>query len=529
MAVIQGVFAREILDSRGIPTIECTIWLDTGGIVATSVPTGTSIGKYEAKELRDGDTNRMLGKGVLNSVNYINTYIGPQLIGKDPTLQQELDGLLNKMDGSENKSKLGANTILAVSQAVLKAGALCTGIPLYYYVQQKFQFTHELTMPTCIFSMINGGEHGADNLDIQEFQVIPASHIGYDEALNLGVTVFHKLEEVLVIKGAIHSTGLAGGYAPNLYSNSDVFEIMVETIKATQYTFTQDLFFGIDVAAEQIHRSGKYYLKDRSEPFSGKELLEYYKKIRDLYNVFCLEDPFHEDDHEMWQAVTAELGESTKIIGDSFLATNKTKVQDAITNRYCNTLLVKPNQVGTISETIEVIKLARANNWQIIMSHRSGETNDDLIADLAVGVGAEYVRFGPPNRGERVSKYNRLTQINYEITQARLNQPVESQSAEATATVAQPENQVTIEPIVIPEVQSQTPTSQSVQPEAPQAPAAQSAATPTTEPTLTPTAPAPTPISEAQPAAEQPSQTQATLPTTPPNPVPTTTPTNQTS
>lgn len=447
MAAIKGVFAREILDSRGIPTIECTIWLDTGGIVATSVPTGTSIGKYEAKELRDGDPNRMLGKGVLNSVNYINTYIGPQLIGKDPTQQEELDGLLVKMDGSENKSKLGANTVLAVSQAILKAGALTTNVPLYYYIQQKFQFTHEMTMPTCIFSMVNGGEHGADNLDIQEFQVIPASHIDFDEALNMGVTVFHKLEEVLVIKGAIHSTGLAGGFAPNLYSNSDVFEILVETIKATQYTFTQDLFFGIDVAAEQIHRSGKYYLKDRSEPFTGKELLEYYKKIRDMYNVFCLEDPFHEDDHEMWKALTAELGESTKIIGDSFLATNKTKVQDAITNKYCNTLLVKPNQVGTITETVAVIKLAQANNWQVIMSHRSGETNDDLIADFAVGVGTEYVRFGPPNRGERIAKYNRLTQINYEITQARLNQSVATESAETATAPAATENQMSIDPI----------------------------------------------------------------------------------
>lgn len=431
MATIQGIYAREILDSRGIPTLECTLWMDNGGIVATSVPTGTSIGKYEAKELRDNDINRMLGKGVLTAANYINTYLAPLLIGKDPTTQQEIDAILVQQDGTSNKSKLGANTTLAVSQAVMKGGALAANLPLYYYVQQKFQLVTEVAMPTCIYTLVNGGEHGADNLDIQEFQIIPASHISYDESLNMGVMLFHKLEEVLVIKGAIHSTGLVGGFTPNLYSNSDVFEILVETIKATPYTFTQDLFFGIDVAAEQLFRSGKYTLKDRSTPFSGKELLEYYKKIRDMYNVFLIEDPFQEDDLDMWQAITAELGETTKIVGDSFLFTNKEKLAQAVKDKSCNTILIKPNQVGTISETAEVIKLAKQSGWQIIMSHRSGETNDDFIADFAVGTGAEYVKFGPPNRGERVAKYNRLTQIHFEITQARKQQ--QQQPGPATA------------------------------------------------------------------------------------------------
>lgn len=419
MSTIQGIFAREILDSRGVPTIECTLWLDTGGIVATSVPTGTSIGKYEAKELSDNDSNRMLGKGVLTAANYINTYVAPLLVGKDPTAQEEIDGFLAQQDGTADKAKLGANTTLSISQAVMKAGALSQNIPLYYYIQQKFQMTPELFMPTCIYTLINGGEHGADNLDIQEFQVIPASHISYADSLNMGVTLFHKLEEVLIIKGAIHSTGLVGGFTPNLYSNSDVFEILVETIKATPYTFTQDVFFGIDVAAEQLFRNNKYTLKDRSTPYTGKELLEYYKKIRDMYNVFCIEDPFQEDDVDMWKAITQELGETTKIIGDSFTVTHKEKVKKAIENKYCNTLLVKPNQVGTLTETVEVMKVAKAANWQIIMSHRSGETNDDFIADFAIGTGSDYVKFGPPNRGERVAKYNRLTQIEFEINQAR--------------------------------------------------------------------------------------------------------------
>jgi enolase len=391
--------------------------LDSGGIVATSVPTGTSIGKYEALELRDKDPNRMLGRGVLTAVNYINTYIAPQIIGKDPINQEEIDNIMIKLDGTPNKSKLGANSLLAISQAVLKAGALSQNLPLYYYVMQKYQLTQTLTIPTCIYTVVNGGEHGANNLDIQEFQVIPASHLSFEGSLDMAVTIFQKLEEVLILKGAIHSIGLVGGFTPNLYSNSDVFEIMVETIKATPYTFTQDLFFGIDVAAEQFYNNGKYTIKDRSQPYSGEELLAYYKKLRDMYNVFYLEDPYQEDDIKMWQAVTGEIGETTKIVGDSFLATNKAKLENAIANRLCNTLLVKPNQVGTITETIAVIKVAKTAGWQIVMSHRSGETNDDFIADFAVGVGSDYAKFGPTNRGERTAKYNRLAQINFELAQ----------------------------------------------------------------------------------------------------------------
>lgn len=436
MATIQGIYAREVLDSRGIPTIECTLWLDTGGIVATSVPGGTSVGKYEAKEIRDNDPNRMAGNGVLQAVSNINTVIAPQLIGKDPSQQLEIDQLLVNLDGTADKSKLGANAILAVSQAVIKAGALSMNMPLYYYVQQKYQLVETLYMPTSIFTLVNGGEHGADNLDIQEFQVIPASHTDFLSGLNMGVTIFHKLEEVLVMKGAIHSTGLVGGFTPNLYSNSDVFEIMIETVKATPYTFAQDLFFGVDVAAAEIYENGKYKLKDRSEPYDAAELLEYYKKIRDLYHVFYIEDPFQEDDLEAWKNITKELGETSKIVGDSLLVTNLAKTQEAIQNQTCNTILVKPNQAGTISETIEVIRTAKQAGWQIIMSHRSGETNDDLIADLAVGVGADYTKFGPPNRGERVAKYNRLLQISTEIDQNRAEQPIPTPEQ---ATPIQPE------------------------------------------------------------------------------------------
>lgn len=419
MATIAGVFAREILDSRGIPTIECALWLDSGAVVATSVPTGTSVGKYEALELRDNDPNRMLGKGVMTAVNNINTIIAPQLIGKDPSNQTEIDQLMVDLDGTENKSKIGANAILAVSQANMKAGALSLNVPLYYYIEQKYQLTSELRIPNCVYSMVNGGEHGAGNLDIQEFQIIPASHINYKKSLEMAVSLYQKLEEVLILKGAIHSTGVGGGFTPNLYSNTDVFEILIETIKTSQYTFAQDLFFGVDVSASTLFNNGKYTLKDKSQPYSSEELLELYKQIRNLYHVFYIEDPYQEDDISSWQKITQELGETTKIVGDSFLSTNKAKTQKAIEQKSCNTLLVKPNQTGTISETIEVIKLAKDASWQIIMSHRSGETNDDFIADFAVGVGADYTKFGPPNRGERIAKYNRLLQIDFEIEQSK--------------------------------------------------------------------------------------------------------------
>ncbi len=415
MAQISGVHAREILDSRGIPTIECTLWLDNNAIVVTDVPGGTSKGKYEAVELRDNDPEHMMGRGVLTAVNNINSIIAPQLIGKDPTHQTEIDQLLVDLDGTPDKSKLGANAILAVSQAVLKSGALSANVPLYFYIQQKYQIIQQLLIPTPIFTMVNGGEHGADNLDIQEFQIVPASHTDFMQSLEMAAALFQRFGEVLEMKGAVHSTGLVGGYTPNLYSNSDVFELLVETIKSTQYTFAQDLFFGVDVAASVLHDGGKYKLKDRTEPYSSKELLDYYKKLRELYHVFYIEDPFEEDDLKSWQSITAELGETTKIVGDSLLVTNKQKTLDAIEQKTCNTLLVKPNQTGTISETVEVVKIAKGAGWQTVMSHRSGETNDDIVADLAVGLGVDYTKFGPPNRGERVAKYNRLMQIYEEI------------------------------------------------------------------------------------------------------------------
>jgi enolase len=437
MSVIQGVFAREVLDSRGIPTIECFVWLDTGHVVSSTAAAGTSVGKHEALELRDNDPNRMAGKGVLTAVNNINQTIAPQLIGKDPTNQVEIDQLIISLDGTESKSNLGANALIAVSQAVLKAGAAVIGVPLYRYVQRLAQNQNELFIPNCIYTMINGGAHGADNLDIQEFQIVPASYIDYSTSLSMAVTIYHKLEDVLISKGATHSTGMVGGFTPNLYNNTDAFEILVETIKASPFSFAQDVFFGADMSADSFHSNGKYILKDKQQPYTPEELLEYYRSMRTIYHSFCIEDPFHSDDWAAWKKITADLGQTTLIVGDSLLATNLERMNKAIEEKACNAALIKLNQIGTVTETIQVVQRAKEAGWQIVFSHRSGESNDDLIADFAVGIGADYTKFGSPRGGERVSKYNRLSYIQVELAAAK---QASGQAAQTVQAPVEPAN-----------------------------------------------------------------------------------------
>jgi enolase len=431
MGTIQAIKAREMLDSRGVPTIECTLWLDDGHFVTTSVATSSHPGKYEAVELLDMDPNWMHGKGVKQAVDNVNQTIAPQLIGKDPTKQTEIDQLLINLDGTSNKQKLGANAILVVSQAVLKAGALSVRMPLYYYIQQKYQLTDRLDIPSCIFSMFNGGAHGADNLDIKDFQIIPASHLPYPETLSMAVSFFRMLDQVLASKDAIRCVGLSGGFAPNLYYNTDAFELMIETAKATPYTFAQDLFFGVDISSTSFFENNKYHLKDKSQPYSAAELLEYYKTMRTTDQVIYMEDPFQEDDWKYWQKITAELGDTTRIVGDRLLVTNKQRLREAIEKKACNTASVKMNQVGTISESVEYIQIAKEAGWQIVISHRTGETNDDLLADLAVGVGADFCKFGAPNRGERIAKFNRLLEIHEEIEQSRIQSEMTASTSPA--------------------------------------------------------------------------------------------------
>lgn len=421
MPRIQRIWAREILDSRAHPTVEAACQLDSGAIAVASVPSGASTGSHEALELRDKDMNRYRGKGVLKAVNNVNQIIGPSLVtaGVDPTNQQDVDNRLLQLDGTENKSRLGANAILAVSIAVAKAGAMAQRVPLYQWINKlclQKGIQANLKVPTPLFNMINGGLHGAGNLDFQEFHVIPATSKSFSEGLRLGAEVYMLIGENLAHRGAIHSVGDEGGYAPNLFTNADALEVLVEAIRQTPYQLGRDVFLGLDVAANTFYENNVYTIRDKSAPLSEDMLIEYYKEINGMYHLAILEDPVHEDQWEGWKKVRQALGNQVTIVGDDLLATNPKRVQKAIAEGACNALLTKPNQIGTISETLDVIKLARSAGWKVIVSHRSGETNDMFAAEFAVGVGADYIKSGAPARGERVVKYNRLSSIEVELT-----------------------------------------------------------------------------------------------------------------
>ncbi|HUS59957.1 MAG TPA: phosphopyruvate hydratase [Nevskiaceae bacterium] len=415
MAKIKLIRATEILDSRGNPTIETSVILEGNIVGVASVPSGASIGKYEALELRDNDPQRYQGLGVLKAVDNVNQQIGPQLVGMEARNQQAIDQKLIGLDGTENKTNLGGNAILSVSQAVCKAAAASEKVPNYEHVSHLFGTKLEdLKIPTPILNLINGGKHGAGNLDFQEFHLIPSTEKKYPQALQLGVEIYQKVKQVLIRHGAIHSVGDEGGFAPNLFTNLDALEVLVEAIKESNYQFKKDVFFGLDVAANFFYQNGKYTIRDRTSPLATNEIIEFYRELVGQYPLATLEDPLEDDDWKGWAKLSQVLPE-TIIVGDDLLATNKTRVEKAIKKKACSAILVKPNQIGTIAETIEVIKAARLANWKIIVSHRSGETNDDFIADFSVGVGADYTKFGAPARGERVTKYNRLLTINREL------------------------------------------------------------------------------------------------------------------
>lgn len=428
MPKISQVYSHEIIDSRATPTIETVIRLDTGQTVTASVPAGASTGKYEAVELRDNDPSRYMGKGVLKAVSNVNEKLGPSIIGFDPQNQQEIDKKLIELDGSENKIKLGANAILSVSLAVAKAGAVATTQPLYRWINSlsvnmgATDNTSITRLPTPVFNMINGGLHGAGNLDFQEFQVIPATSKSFSQALQSSVEVYHSIKDSLVRRGAIHSVGDEGGFAPNLFANADALQIAVEAINEKHYVTGQDFFLGLDVVGNVIFKQGNYIIKDKSTPLNTASLLAFYEEINEIYKLTYLEDPFTEDDWSGWKEITEKLGSNLMIIGDDLLVTNPKKVKKAIEEKACNAILVKPNQIGTVTETLEVMKLARDAGWKTIISHRSGETNDYFIADFAVGTKSDYTKFGAPARGERVAKYNRLLTIEAEISSLDLVQ-----------------------------------------------------------------------------------------------------------
>ncbi|KKU09852.1 MAG: Enolase [Candidatus Woesebacteria bacterium GW2011_GWB1_45_5] len=422
MAKISRVWAREILDSRGIPTVETAVMLDTGHVGATSVPAGTSMGTHEAIELRDTDNTRYLGQGVLKAVENVNSVLGQAVLGMDPQDQFGIDKKLVELDGTENKAKYGANAILSVSQAVTKCGALVAGQQLYawiYALAVKGGITEKVKIPTPLFNMINGGLHGAGNLDFQEFWVIPASSKTFSEGLQMGVEIYLTIGENLARRGAIHSVGQEGGYAPNLFTNADAFEVFIESVKQTKYSLGRDIFLGLDVAANSFYKSGEYVIKDRSSGMDDNQLLEYYKNLYDQYKLAILEDAFQEDAWDSWKKLNAALSGTVLIVGDDLLVTNPKRLEKAIKENACNAVVIKPNQIGTVTETLNVVKMTRDAKWKVVVSHRSGETNDSFIADFAVGVAADYLKSGAPSRGERVAKYNRLSAIETELARVQ--------------------------------------------------------------------------------------------------------------
>lgn len=413
MAKIKSVYSREILDSRGNPTIETTIWTDNNHGAVASIPSGASTGRLEAAELRDGDPQRFSGMGVLKAVANVNQIISKYIIGQDPTKQNGIDQILLNLDGTENKSKLGANATLSVSQACFELGAACEDMPTFQYTVEKYGLAKPtaLHLPTPIFNLINGGKHGAGNLDFQEFHIIPSSQKKFTEALEIGSELYHNLKNILVEKKAIHSVGDEGGFAPNLFSNTDAIELLVETIESSKFVLNKDVFIGLDIAASSLLKNGKYKISDVKENLSGEQFMNFIIDLSKKYSLLSIEDPFDQDSWKEWTDLTINIGKQVMIVGDDLLVTHSKRLEEAIQKNACNAILIKPNQIGTISETASVIKMAKKNNFSVIVSHRSGDTDEDFLADFAVGVGADFVKFGAPGRGERVAKYNRLSFI----------------------------------------------------------------------------------------------------------------------
>jgi enolase len=356
--------------------------------------------------------------GVLKAINNVNTIIAPKLINEDIVQQSRIDQIMIELDGTADKSRLGANSILAVSISIAKAAAKAVKLPLYKYINELMSIPIPNSiekMPTPTFNIINGGKHGTGNLDFQEFHVIPATIKSYHEALQMGEEVYQKLKEVLIGRNASHAVGDEGGYVPNLYTNIDALEIIMEAIKKTKYKFGYDIFLGMDLAATQLKRDDGYQIKDRPSEMTTDEMIDYLLSLHNEYRLLILEDPLAEDDWKGWTKITEKLNREVIIVGDDLLVTNLDRIKKAINEKACSGILVKPNQIGTISETLSVIKTAQSAGFKIIVSHRSGETNDSFVADLAVGVASDYVKFGAPARGERVAKYNRLLEIEREL------------------------------------------------------------------------------------------------------------------
>ena len=406
-SIIKDVIGREILDSRGNPTVEVDVILENGVKGRASVPSGASTGEREALEMRDGGT-RYLGKGVQNAVEHVNNELRNLVIGMDALEQEKIDKAMIELDGTDTKSKLGANAILGVSMAVLKAAALYKGVPLYKYIGDG------TTLPRPMMNIINGGAHADNKLDFQEFMIIP-NRDTIKERIRVGAEVFHNLKKVLNEKGLSTGVGDEGGFAPNLNSNSEGFELIIEAIKKAGYTPGEDVNLAIDVAASEFYENGKYNLVGEGRSLTTNELIDYYEELVNKYPIISIEDPVDENDWEGFKNITERLGDRIQLVGDDLFVTNKKCLQKGIDNHAGNAILLKVNQIGTITETLETIDLARKNNYKTIISHRSGETEDTTIAHLAVGLNLGQIKTGSMSRTDRICKYNELIRIEEEL------------------------------------------------------------------------------------------------------------------
>lgn len=404
---ITHIIGREVLDSRGNPTVEVDVTLEDGTVGSAMVPSGASTGKHEAVELRDGDKNRYLGRGVQTAVNNVNTLITDHLVGMNANNQADIDQAMIDLDGSPNKSNLGANAILGVSMAVARAAAGSADQPLYSYLGGE----QSNMLPIPMMNILNGGSHADNNVDIQEFMVFPIGANSFSSALQMGVETFHHLKSVLQKKGLNTSVGDEGGFAPNLRSNAEAVEVILEAIEKTPYTLGKDLFLALDVAASEIYKNGLYHLASEDKQYSSEEMVAYLTSLANQYPIISIEDGLDENDWQGWQQLNSAIGNRVQIVGDDLTVTNLTRLQRAIDENAMNAILIKLNQIGTVTETIQAIELAKANHYGAVISHRSGETEDVIIADFAVAMGMGQIKTGSASRTDRIAKYNQLLRI----------------------------------------------------------------------------------------------------------------------
>ena len=407
MSQIEKVWAREVLDSRGNPTVEVEVTTAFGSKGRAIVPSGASTGQFEAVELRDGDKNRYLGKGVLQAVAHVNEELGPKLVGLEVTEQTNIDTYLIELDGSANKGNYGANALLGISLAVAHAAAAELDMPLYAYIGG----TNSKTLPAPMMNILNGGKHADNTVDIQEFMVMPLGAPSFKEALRMGTEVFHSLKAVLKDRGLTTAVGDEGGFAPNLASNEEAFQVIVEAIEKAGYVPGKDIYLAIDVAATELYRDGLYHLEGEGTTKTADEMIAFYKEMVEKYPIISIEDGLDEEDWQGWKAMTEAIGDKVQLVGDDVFVTNTERLAKGIQAGCANSILIKVNQIGTLTETLDAIEMAKRAGYTAVISHRSGETEDTTIADIAVATNAGQIKTGAPSRTDRVAKYNQLLRI----------------------------------------------------------------------------------------------------------------------